>query len=162
MNTLLVVFFGVAFSFSLAGCGGDKSPPEASDTGSVGSATGCAADETAEPFTLGMHEDGKNGVRVSINSDPPVPTLGDHSRWMLAVTDSTSSQAVPDDTQVSLRCVMTHTNIPSHGCPVTPSVTNKGSGMYEAYPVIFNMAGHWEVDVKAGTLDTVTFQLCIE
>jgi len=107
-----------------------------------------------------MHQDGKNGARVAIYPDPPVPTLGDHSRWKLTITDG--DQPVADGMAVSIRCLMTHSNIPSHGCPVDPGVTGMGSGVYEAYPVIFNMTGHWEVDVKVGTVDTVTFQLCIE
>jgi hypothetical protein len=150
-----------------AGCGGN-------DNGSTGGGSAAAgqggqtgncemdfAKKTAEPFTAGMKATATDGsVTVALESSPPVPTLGDHSTWTLTVTDA-SGAPVAAGTKVSMQCLMTHTTIPSHGCPATIKVKEMGNGVYEASPVIFNMPGHWEV---SATVDATvaTFELCVE
>ena len=152
----------LAVSMFVAGCGEKSAPATGGDPAGSDEPRGCATDTEAQPFSQGMSQIGKNGFKVAIESDPPVPTLGDRSRWRLTLTDATSGEPVADGTTVAVDCVMTHSDIPSHGCPTRPRVQDTGPGLYEAYPVIFNMTGHWQVNVQIGALDSVRFELCVE
>ncbi len=118
---------------------------------------------TAMQFSAGVSSTSPDGsAKVAIDSTPAVPSLGDHSTWKLTVTDATGSP-VPAGTKVKVVCVMTHSGF-SHGCPATISVKEMGGGVYEASPVIFNMQGHWHIDigVDLATTEDVPFEFCIE
>ena len=117
----------------------------------------CASDDAYTPFSLGMTSSYK-GLTVAIESDPPVPSPGDHSKWKLTITDANGPVAA--GTTVSVKCNMTHSGS-SHGCATAIRVKERGDGVYEASPVIFNMQGHWTVDFSIGT-DFVPIELCVE
>ena len=148
----------------LGGCssdGGDSDPahvsqPAGSGSGGATQADTCAADDNYTPFSLGMKAS-KDGLTVAIESDPPVPTLGDHSTWKLTITDADGPVA---DAKVSVKCTMTHSGF-SHGCPAAIGVKELGNGVYEASPVIFNMQGHWHVDFGIDS-GFVPIELCVE
>jgi len=147
-------------SMSIASCGEKSAPPISSD-GSGGGVQKdvCASDDDYTPFSLGMDATNQ-GLTVSIESEPPEPSPGDHSVWRLTVTDA-SGVPVPAGTKVSVKCMMTHSAVKSHGCPATIHVKELENGVYEASPVIFNMQGHWHVDFDIGT-SFVPIELCVE
>ena len=136
----------------------DGNVPGSGGADSGRTTTACASDATAVPFSPGMHES-SGGTTVAIDSAPPVPTIGDQSTWTLKITDSSGAPA-PAGTKVSVACIMTHPGF-SHGCPAMIAVKELGAGVYEAAPVIFNMAGHWQVGISVGST-VVPFELCIE
>ena len=117
----------------------------------------CASDMNYTPFSLGMTATNA-GLTVKIESDPPMPVLGDHSTWKLTITDANGPVAA--GTKVTVKCTMTHSGF-SHGCPAPIGVKEVGNGVYEASPVIFNMQGHWHVDFGIGT-SYVPIELCLE
>jgi len=149
----------LALSMCIAGCG-DGGQELKVGSGSDGDVQKdfCASDDAYTPFSLGMTSSYK-GLTVAIESDPPVPSPGDHSKWRLTITDANGPVAT--GTTVSVECAMTHSGIPSHGCPATIGVKELGNGLYEASPVIFNMQGHWRVDFRVGT-SYVPIELCVE
>jgi hypothetical protein len=120
--------------------------------------TACANDTTAMPFSAGMHES-SGGTTVAIDSNPPLPAVGDQGTWTLTVTDSGSPVAA--GTKVSVVCTMTHAGMLVHGCPTAITVKDLGGGVYEATPVIFNMQGHWRVSIAVGST-VVRFELCVD
>jgi hypothetical protein len=144
----------------IASCG-EKSAPSASGGGSGRGvqADVCASDDDYTPFSLGMDATNQ-GLTVSIESDPPEPSPGDHSVWRLTVTNE-SGAPVPAGTNVSVKCLMTHLGTPAHGCPAPIHVKELGNGLYEASPVIFNMQGHWHVEFGVDT-SHVPIELCVE
>jgi hypothetical protein len=140
---------------------GDKDPGHVSQAGGSDGATQeetCAADPMYTPFSLGMTSSNA-GLTVAIESDPPVPSPGDHSTWKLTITDSTGAP-IAAGTKVSVKCTMSHSGF-AHGCPANIGVKEIGDGVYEAKPVIFNMQGHWHVDFGIGT-SYVPIELCVE
>src|SRR5689334_16964043 len=89
----------VVLAFSallLVGCGNTKTS-EVPGSPDGGTSTGCAADKTAQPFTVGMHQRSASGVTVAIESTPPVPTVNEDVTWKLTVTDE-SGAPVPSGT----------------------------------------------------------------
>ena len=147
------------------GCGGNGSDsPGTGSAGQAGQTGNCDmefASKSATPFSVGMNASSMDGtMNVAIDSTPAVPIVSDHSTWNLTVTDM-SGAPVPAGTKVGVKCLMSHTNIPSHGCPANITVREMGDGVYQAKPVIFNMPGHWTVTVTVDSTP-VPFELCIE
>jgi hypothetical protein len=165
----VVVFASAAVFGGCSSDGGDQDPghvhqPAGSDSGTATGGAGgaaqadtCAADDNYTPFHVNM-TGSKDGLTVTINSDPPVPTLGDHSTWNLKIMDPNGP--IAPGTKVSVTCSMTHSGF-SHGCPATIKVKELGNGVYEASPVIFNMQGHWHIDFGIGSA-YVPIELCVE
>jgi hypothetical protein len=116
----------------------------------------CASDDAYTPFSSGMTSSYK-GLTVAIESEPAVPSPGDHSTWKLTITDEKGPIAA--GTKISVTCSMTHSSF-SHPCP-TVGVKDLGNGVYEASPVIFNMQGHWHVNFGVGA-GYVPIELCVE
>lgn len=151
----------LALSMMIVSCG-EKSASPMSGGGSGGAAVQadvCASDDDYTAFSRGMVATNQ-GLTVSIESEPPEPSPGDHSVWRLTVTDE-SGAPVPAGTKVSVKCMMTHLTQKSHGCAATIQVKELENGVYEASPVIFNMQGHWHVDFGVGT-SFVPIELCVE
>lgn len=160
-RTVAFVVSVVAIS-AAAGCSSGSSNPSSSvgTTDVQQNEDICSSDKTAQDWA-GL-KSSASGYSVAIASDPAIPTLGDRTTtWTLTVTDA-MGQPVPAGTTVKVSCLMTHTgNIPSHGCPAAIKVTEMGGGVYTATPVIFNMQGHWHIDVDVDSAD-VGFELCVE
>lgn len=144
----------------LAACGNTgKKPDDTVD--SAAPPDPCSRDTMAMPWA-GLHSSSGN-YTVAIQSDPAIPMLGDKdTTWTLTVTDSNGNPP-PSGTTVGVKCTMLHVGTPSHGCAADIKVTSTGTGtgVYTARPVIFNMQGHWHVDVKVDR-DDVPFELCLE
>src|SRR4051812_45805410 len=106
------------FSMLIAGCGEEGMPSMSSGgSGGGGQADVCASDDDYTPFSLGMAATNQ-GLTVSIESEPPEPSPGDHSVWKLTVTDA-SGAPVPAGTKAAVSCMMTHYAANGHGCPAT-------------------------------------------
>jgi hypothetical protein len=150
-------------ALGLIGCGNDSSPGSG-PSGEIPQQDVCAnsfASHAADPFTDPMTATGKAGVTVSLESNPPMPALGDrHTTFKMTITDA-SGNPVPDGTTVAAKCTMTHSSY-SHGCAVTPVVKELGGGVYQASPVIFNMQGIWAFTVTVGSLDVVNYSFCLQ
>ena len=147
----------LVFTF-VAGCG-EKGAPEASGAGSgrASQRETCASEDNYTPFSKGMSSSNQ-GLTVAIDSDPPVPTLGDESTWKLTITDSNGAP-IAAGTKVTVKGLMTHSGFSHPSAPI--GVKELGNGVYEASPVIFNMQGHWHFDFGIGTSD-VPIELCVE
>lgn len=163
---LVSVFVAAVLAASCGGDGGNVGQQQNPATGGqTGNCEPEFASKSAMPFSVGMKATSKEDpmlptMSVAIDSTPPVPVVSDHATWNLTVTDATGAP-VAAGTKVGVKCLMSHSNIPSHGCPATIGVKEMGNGVYKAYPVIFNMAGHWTVTVTVDSTP-VPFELCIE
>jgi hypothetical protein len=150
-----VSFLGLAFATA---CGGGDPTSPTGDTADA-QKDSCAYDTEAVPWAGLSATDGT--YKVAIQSDPPVPMLGDSdTSWTLNITDG-AGNPIPDGTKVSVLCTMTHVSS-SHGCAVTPQTKQMAVGVYEAKPIIFNMAGHWQMDISVGPTADVKLGVCLE
>jgi hypothetical protein len=102
---------------------------------------------------------GENGSTLRLQSMPPMPMVGDNQIWTMSITLATG-RPVPQGTSVSVICKMLHTGF-SHGCPSNIEITRAGD-TFTAAPINFNMQGDWQMTVKVGDLDVVTFGICAE
>lgn len=161
LNRTLALVLSVVAGSVWAGCSsGGNSPSDTVDPNVRQNPDICAGDKAAQDWA-GLKSSAA-GYSVAISSDPAIPTLGDRmTTWTLTVTDTTG-RPVPAGTKVKVSCLMTHTgNISSHGCTAPIKITETGGGVYTATPVVFNMQGHWHIDVGVDSAD-VGFELCVE
>jgi len=114
----------------------------------------------AIPWSAAMPAQSTDGaVKIQAASNPPMPQPGDQSQWTLTITQNGSP--VPAGTAVKFQCLMTHPGY-THGCPLPITVTEMGGGVYMAKPVVFNMPGHWVIQVTVGQAQTqVQFPICV-
>lgn len=102
---------------------------------------------------------GSNGVTMRLATVPQMPMVNDLQTWSMAIT-LPNGDPVPEGTSISVECKMIHAGF-SHGCPSTIQVTRSGD-VFTASPVIFSMQGDWQLIVRIGDLDTVTFGFCAQ
>ncbi len=100
---------------------------------------------------------GENGSTVRVQSMPELPMVGDSQTWTLSIT-LRNGLPVPQGTQVAVLCKMLHASY-THGCASGIQITRTGD-TFTAAPVILNMQGDWQMSVKIGDLDVVTFGIC--
>ena len=163
-SLLALTFFSAS---AVVACGSD------SKKGPVGSAeAGIANQDVCQqqfedpssgvtPFHADLMETSSDNMyKVALTSDPPSPGVGDSSTWTLKITDASGNPA-PAGTTVKVVCTMTHVGF-SHGCASPIKVTEKGGGVYEATPVIFNMQGNWAVDITIGNGSDAQYKLCLQ
>jgi hypothetical protein len=155
---LLAVACAALVSAGVLACSSstDEAPPGAQRN------TFCSSEENVAPdFAMPMVEMGEQQLfEVSIvKADPPAPAQGSNV-WTLQVNDAAGDPV--DDAELKVKCSMPGH---SHGCAVTPTVTNLGDGKYQFDPLIFTMSKNWNVrftvEKADGTSDFAQFSLCI-
>lgn len=97
---------------------------------------GCGGDTTDEP---------KGNLELHLHLEPSPARVG-QARLHIHIVDA-------DGANVDGATLEVEPWMPSHGhgSPETPKVVGHGDGMYEAFPITFNMPGPWEIGVKAKT-----------
>lgn len=100
---------------------------------------------------------GENGSTLRLQSTPQVPMVGDNQTWTMSISLA-NGRPVPQGTQISVVCKMLHTTY-SHGCPSDIEISRTGDA-FTAAPINFNMQGDWQMRVKIGDLDVITFGIC--
>jgi len=130
-------------------------------------ATGvCAGDSGAPPYAAGTSAVSTSGFKATLVSADPAPPARGQNTFVLKIVDP-DGKALPDAAVVGVKTWM-----PKHGHgSADPKVTRKSDGSFEVSPIIFSMAGIWEVRVSVatgdgaadgGTDDIAVFTLCIE
>jgi hypothetical protein len=122
-------------------------------------ASNCETETRAEDYSAGMTKVGGNGVSVIIEDATPAPPAAFDNKWTLGISDAHGNPM--EGAAVKVLPFM-----PDHGHPTNREsiITEMGSGLYEADPVNFMMAGYWTgtVDVETTDIsDSVVFKFCI-